>query len=286
MPRNRWYLSHRLWLEAFVLVNLGFLAPDIYLAHSTNLFRDAAEYIPFVFSLAAPLVLLAAILALEVRQAVGVWRALGSFVGWCAIVVGVAGLILHLRSHFFHENTLASLVYTAPFAAPLAYTGLGLLLVMNRLVDAESPEWPRWVLLLALGGFVGNLIFSLSDHAQNGFFYSTEWVPVASSAFAVGFLLAPFLVRITRAYLLPCVVVMVLQVGVGLVGFWFHTAANLHGPSPSLFDNFVYGAPAMAPLLFPNLVLLTFIGLWVLRRHLPAAEMPVTDSVPAVRAPS
>jgi hypothetical protein len=40
--------------------------------------------------------------------------------------------------------------------------------------------------------------------------------------------------------------------------------------SPSQFDNFVYGAPAMAPLLFPNLVLLTFIGLWVLRRRIPA----------------
>jgi hypothetical protein len=46
-------------------VNLGFLAADIYLAHSTNLFRDAAEYIPFGLSLAAPPLLLLAVLARE-----------------------------------------------------------------------------------------------------------------------------------------------------------------------------------------------------------------------------
>jgi hypothetical protein len=276
MARNRWYLSHRLWLEVFVLVNLAFLVPDIYLAHSTNLFRDAAEYVPFVFSLAAPVVLLAGILAREVRGAVGVWKVLGLLTGWCGVVVGVAGLVLHLGSRFFNESTLESLVYTAPFAAPLAYTGLGLLLLLNRMVDAESPEWPRWVLLLALGGFVGNFIFSLADHAQNGFFYAVEWVPVASSAFAIGFLLVPFLTRVTRDYLVLCAAVLLLQAVVGVVGFGYHTAANLRGPSPHRFDNFVYGAPALAPLLFPNLVLLAAIGLWVLRRQLP----PTGNAVP------
>jgi hypothetical protein len=65
---------------------------------------------------------------------------------------------------------------------------------------------------------------------------------------------------------------MLVQAAVGLLGFYYHTAANLRGPSPSMMDNFVYGAPALAPLLFPNLVLLTAIGLWVLRRHLPSAS--------------
>ena len=267
---RRWYLDHRLWLELFVLVNLAFLAPDIYLAHSTNLFRHAAEYVPFAFSLAAPLVLLIALVA-RWRGRAGAWRWLGYLVGWAAVGVGVAGLILHLESRFFTDLTLDSLVYTAPFAAPLAYTGIGLLLILNRMVDAESVDWPRWVLLLALGGFVGNFIFSLADHAQNGFFHATEWIPVASSAFAVGFLLVLFLVRVTPAFLGVCVAVMLLQAAVGLLGFYYHTAANLRGPAPSRFDNFVYGAPAMAPLLFPNLVLLTFLGLWVLRRHLPEA---------------
>ena len=106
--------------------------------------------------------------------------AVGHLVGWGSMVIGVVGLLLHLQSRFFHERTLESLVYTAPFAAPLAYTGLGLLLVMNRMVDADSVEWPLWVLLLALGGFVGNFIFSLADHAQNGFYHATEWIAVVA----------------------------------------------------------------------------------------------------------
>ncbi len=270
---SRWYLDHRLWLEAFVLVNLAFLSLDIYLAHSVNHFRHEAEYVPLYFSAATPVVLLAGLLALW-RGRDAVWRDLGYLVGWLAVGVGLVGVVLHLDSRFFHERTMESLVYAAPFAAPLAYTGLGLLLVLNRMVDADSVEWPHWVLLMALGGFLGNFVFSLTDHAQNGFFHATEWVPVVSSAFAVGFLLAPFLTPVTRKYLWLCAAVLAAQALVGLLGFYLHTAANLRGPSPEWFDNFVYGAPVLAPLLFPNLVLLAFIGLWVLGSHLPAGDEP------------
>jgi hypothetical protein len=37
-----------------------------------------------------------------------------------------------------------------------------------------------------------------------------------------------------------------------------------------MWDNFVYGAPPLAPLLFPNLVLLAGLGLWGLRGQLQA----------------
>src|SRR5437762_10469182 len=107
---SSWYRQPRAWLEAFALVNLGFLAPDIYLAHSTNLFHRAAEYVPFYFSLAAPALLLAAALAAGRGSERG-WRALGIVVGWGAVVVGIVGLVLHLRSRFFYEETLESLVY-------------------------------------------------------------------------------------------------------------------------------------------------------------------------------
>src|SRR6516164_4172607 len=166
---NKWYREPSLWLEAFVIVNLGFLSLDIYLAHSINQFRHDAEYIPLWFSVAAPPLLLVGFL-LGTRWKT-VWRDVGYLVGWCAIAVGLVGVVLHLDSRFFHERTLKSLVYAAPFAAPLSYTGLGLLLVMNRMVDHQSEEWPRWVLLMGLGGVVGNFIFSLTDHAQNGFYH-------------------------------------------------------------------------------------------------------------------
>src|SRR5690606_7005875 len=106
-----------------------------------------------------------------------------------SVLVGIAGLFWQLESVFFHERTLRHLVYTAPFAAPLAYTGLGLLLLLNRLQRADSREWAQWVLVLALGGFIGNFFLSAADHAQNGFFEWTEWIPVISSALAIGVLL-------------------------------------------------------------------------------------------------
>ncbi len=271
MPsRSKWYADHRLWLEAFVLVNLAFLSVDIYLAHSVNQFCRWPEYIPLYFSMAAPVVLLIGLLAGEWGGYRAAWRDLRYLVGWSAIAVGLIGVILHLDSRFFYDRTIKSLVYAAPFAAPLAYTGLGLLLLMNRMVASASPEWPRWVLLLSLGGFFGNFVFSLTDYARTGLFHWTEWIPVVSSAFAVGFLAAPLCTAVGRRFLWLCAAVMLVQGTVGLLGFYFHVAANLHRPSPRLWDNFLLGAPALAPLLFPSLVLLACIGLWVLGEPRPA----------------
>ena len=112
-------------------------------------------------------------------------------VGWLSVLVGLGGVLYHLESRFFLDRTLKSLTYAAPFAAPLAYTGLGFLLLMNRMVAARSAEWARWVIFLALGGFFGNFVLSLTDHASNGFFAKTEWIPVISSALATGFLIVP-----------------------------------------------------------------------------------------------
>lgn len=262
-----WRRDHRLWIEVFALLNLAGLAPDIYLAHSTNSFRHPTEYVPLIFSLAAPLALLPALVFLLALARPTPWRIMGYAVGWISVVVGVAGLIFHLESQFFQERTLASLVYSAPFAAPLAYTGLGLLLIMNRMVPPETLEWPLWVLLLAVGGFEGNFVFSVTDHAENGFFHRTEWIPVISSAFAVGFLLVPLFMRVGRFFLLLSTGVMAGQAAVGILGFYFHLTANIHVPGANLFDKLVYGAPVLAPLLFPDLVVLALIGLWVLHRQ-------------------
>ena len=263
---ERWWARPQLWVEAFAISNLGFLTFDIYLAHSVNQFRNQAEFIPLIFSAAAPVLLIFALLVRPRWPAV--WKDLGYFVGWLAVLVGLIGVILHLQSHFFYERTLRSLTYSAPFAAPLAYTGLGFLLILNRMVDAEALEWARWVLLLALGGFVGNFVFSLTDHAENGFFRPLEWVPVVASAFAVGFLTIPLLMPVSRRYINLCVLLLFLEAAVGIWGFVLHAERNLRGPSVHAFDNFIYGAPPMAPLLFPNLVLLGVIALWQLRSKL------------------
>jgi hypothetical protein len=265
--RERWWTEHWLLVETFVLVNLGFLTFDIYLAHSVNDFRRPAEYIPLYFSGFAPLAL---IIAIAIRKRWhSVWRDLGYLVGWMAILIGLTGVVLHLDSSFFYERTIKSLTYSAPFAAPLAYAGLGFLLVLNRMIDCEASEWAKWILLMTLGGFVGNFVFSLADHAENGFFRAVEWVPVVASALAIGFLAVPLIMQVSRNFLLLCAGVLLLEAGVGLWGFALHAAHNLRGPSVHAFDNFIYGAPPLAPLLFPNLVLLGLIALWRLHGFAP-----------------
>jgi hypothetical protein len=139
---------------------------------------------------------------------------------------------------------------------------------MNRMVDPETIEWAQWVLLLALGGFIGNFVLSLADHAGNAFFNPVEWVPVVASAIAVGFLAAPLITDVSRQYVKVCAAILVLEAGVGLWGFVLHAAANLGGPSVHPVENFIYGAPPMAPLLFPNLMVLGVIGLWQLRARI------------------
>ena len=113
----------------------------------------------------------------------------------------------------------------------------------------------------ALGGFAGNFVLSLADHAQNGFFNPMEWLAVFASAFAVGFLGMALFER-SRWFLKLCLWVMALQAAVGFLGFYFHLAADFSGISSSLYDNLIFGAPVFAPLLFVNLVVLAVLGIW------------------------
>ena len=271
-PRLRWAHDAQLWVELFVTSNLLVLAADIYIAHSVNQFRKAAEYIPLYFSLAAPLVLAVVIVLHWVLHFEAAWRDVGYLVGWLSILVGLGGVLYHLESSFFLVRTLKSLTYAAPFAAPLAYTGLGFLLLVNRMVAGRSAEWAHWIILMALGGFFGNFVLTLTDHASNGFFAWTEWIPVFSSAFATGFLIVPLITTVTRRFLDLCLIVLAVQALVGLLGFWFHIRANLVAPEHNLFEKLVNGAPPFPPLLFPNLVGLTLIGLWALIPHLEESK--------------
>jgi len=275
MPRwiRRVLADYGRLLELFVIVNLAFLAVDIYLAHSINDFARWAEWIPFYFSIAAPIVLIAAWLVAGPTPKRGVARIAGLLVGWASLLVGVAGMLLHLDSQFFHNQTLHHLVYTAPFVAPLAYAGLGLLIIMNRMVDSDSVEWARWVLFLAFGGMLGNFILSLADHAQNGFFHETEWIPVVACAFGSAFLFMTTAQPGSRALRQWCAVVMVLVALVGVLGFALHGWANLHSAMDSFRDAFIFGAPIFAPLLLPNIAILALLGLYALR-ELEAEPMP------------
>jgi hypothetical protein len=247
-------------IEWFVVANLAFLGLDIFIAHQENAFREPVEWLPVLFSALAPLVLLPGALHVGPPR---VTRVLDLGVASTAIVVGVLGMAFHLSSAFFAERTLQSLVYSAPFIAPLSYVGVGLLLLLVRLEPPGSRQIGPWTLFLALGGFVGNLALSLLDHAQNGFFNPLEWVPVAAAAFACSFF-GVALVTAERALLRLCIGVCALEGAIGLAGFALHVREDLQRSAASLGARFVYGAPAFAPLLFTNLAALAAVGIWAM----------------------
>lgn len=236
-------------IEWFVAANLTFLVGDILLAHSMNAFRHWAEWVPFGFSLVAGPALM-----------VGLWRGrartLGYVVAWSAILIGVAGFLLHLESQFFQGVSMRSLVYTAPLAAPLAYAGLGMLLLLNRMVTTTSEEWLRWALLLTTGGWAGNLALALMDHAQNGFYYWSEWLPVIASAFTLAFLVLLSAHPHDRQLRTGTGLCLALSALIGIAGFLLHLRADLLHPASNRLDAILYGAPPFAPLLLVDLAVL------------------------------
>ena len=249
----------------FAVSNMAFLGVDITLAHLANDFARPVEWAPIVFSAIATLLLL--------PGALGTHSVLTStaelVAGWGAIAVGIVGMVLHLDSAFFAKQTLHDLVYSAPFVAPLSYVGVGLLVLLLRSEDAQQPSFGSWLVLLALGGFVGNFALSVLDHAQNGFFHVTEWIPVASAAMAIGFLVMTLAMPVAMPQR-ACLAVMAAQVVVGLTGFALHVGADIGSNAASKVDRFVFGAPPLAPMLFADLALLAAIGLWARPSSEPA----------------
>ena len=120
------------------------------------------------------------------------------------------------------------------------------------------------MVFLALGGFLGNFVLSLTDHAQNGFFDGREWIAVVAAAFAVGGLLAALFDYGNRPYLWLCLCMMLVEIIVGLLGWYYHIRAILRSPMNDVWDKILYSAPVFAPLLFANLAILAVLGLWAM----------------------
>lgn len=272
-PEHAWWTHRSFLLELFVVSNLAFLILDVYLAHSFNDFAHWAEWIPVYFAGGGTVALAVAVVQ-ESRLQTQWARWIGYVVGWAAIVVGLAGLVWHLEGWFFESVTLKSLVYSAPFVAPLSFAGLGCLLLLNRMEDPSAPAWGQWIVFLALGGFIGNFGLSLIDHARNAFFYWTEWIPVVVSALAVGTLAVLVVRPPTRRLLQFGYGILGLQVVTGLLGAGLHLLPLLETEvaATGLWDALRYGPPVFAPLLFVDLAVLAALGLWDLHAKLEAAS--------------
>lgn len=261
--------SPALLLELFVTVNFAVLVADAWLAHSFNDFAEPVEWVSVGFAALAAAALGANLLAARPRSGgsgreflEGGGRLTGLVVGALAVLVGVSGLVFHLEGSFFQERTLQSLVYAAPFVAPLAYAGLGFLLLLNRMVPAGERAWSAWVLVLACGGFFGNFLLALADHAQNGFFHATEWIPVVVAALVTGWLVAVLVRPPERSLLRWGFGLLVIAALTGVAGVLLHLTPIMEAEGRPIAERLIYGAPIFAPMLFPNLALLAAIGLW------------------------
>lgn len=283
LPERLRGLSPHWLVEVFATSNIAFLALDIYLAHLENSFARRVEWLPVIFSCIAPVVLVPGLFGGRYQR--GACRQVGYGVGVAALLIGVAGMLLHLQSAFFELRTLKSLVYTAPFVAPLSYVGIGLLLILNRMEPRTSPDFGPWVLFLAAGGFVGNFALSLLDHAQNGFFSSAEWIPVVAAAFGLAFF-STALFRRGRQFAKLSLGVAALEAAVGLLGFGLHLAANLAQPNVPLRERLIYGAPLFAPLLFTDLAVLAALGLWQMLQIAPVGTRHAMQGSTAGAAPA
>jgi uncharacterized membrane protein YdjX (TVP38/TMEM64 family) len=65
-----------------------------------------------------------------------------------------------------------------------------------------------------------------------------------------------------------------LQALVGVAGFLLHARATVDRPATTLFERIIDGPPALAPLLFPNLVVLGCIALAAMWPRVPVASDP------------
>jgi len=250
----KFIIKKNILLELFLISNLFFLTFDILIAHAVNSFHHWAEYIPLFFSFVSSVVLI--FFFFFKNKFPNFSRYLNIGVGVASMVIGVIGLFYHLDSNFFADPSIKSMVYTAPLVAPLAYSGIGILLIANALFSSKSKKWMYLTLGCGWVGFLGNFILSLVDHAQNGFFHMTEWIPVISSAVLLGVFAPLFVTRSNKQLIRVCVIVIVIQVVVGAAGFILHFLANVVNPGTNTLERFIYGAPIFAPLLFINLAIL------------------------------
>lgn len=254
----------------FASINILFLLPDVALAHSSFL-HSRAELIPLWVSAVGGVVALGlSLLGLE-RLMV---RAGFVAVALVCLATGVAGMAFHLGSDTLRSPpTIHRLVYSAPIIAPLAYAGLGLLVLAALFLGGAQPRG-RAVELLAGLGLLGNFVLCLLDHAQNGFWATVEWVSVVAGAVGGLAFTGSALLREQRPgerrFLWGVVAAMG---GVGLVGAALHVMADLSPEATgTLLDRLRYGAPVFAPLLFVDLAALGALGL-LTRQPLSNSQM-------------
>jgi hypothetical protein len=240
-------------LLLFIAGNFAGLAADCTLAHWSIGFYHPGMYLSALWPVLAALVT-AAFVVFEPHR-------FGKLVLYgtagASLVVGFLGLLWHLFGQFFAEPAFASLIYSAPLFGPAVVSVLGVTLYLY--VRAGSGDIFRPMMAVAAVSCLGLAIMAYQDHAQNGFWIWTEWVPVLAGVFSaavLGFYAYKRPLPGAERSLVLSVAVLVLLVGV--IGTVYHVSAFFSFPTP-LKERFALLAPPFAPVLFCDAA--TFIGL-------------------------
>ena len=268
-----------LLMAAFNEIMLGL---DTYLAHVLNNTILIREWIPIIFGpVAGVLLLIAGVIAIKNRAAAS-W--LATFVFLASMIVGVLGAYFHFvrgtlpTAPVGSRVTLDLLIWAPPILAPFAFAGIGVIGLSAAWV--EEPENSGRILLpwgsiqlpysktrgyffLVSLGTLAALISSVLDHARHGYENPWLWAPVALGVFGtvVAAGIGGVKGRPSRMDVLVYFIAMLLLVIVGMIGTYFHVAADLTASSQIVPERFLRGAPFLSPLLFSNMGI---IGMLVL----------------------
>jgi hypothetical protein len=268
-----------LLMAAFNEIMLGL---DTYLAHVLNNSIRLREWIPIIFGpTAGVLLLIAGAIAIKNRP-VATW--LATFVFVASMIVGVLGAYFHFvrgtlpSAPAGSRVTLSLLIWAPPILAPFAFAGIGVVGLSAAWVEDPMNSGriilpfgkiqlpyskTRGYFFLVSLGILMALISSALDHARHGFENPWLWAPVIIGVF--GTVVAAGIGGVkgkpTRTDVAVYFGAMALLVFVGLLGAYFHVAADLTAQSHIVPERFLRGAPFLSPLLFANMGM---IGMLVL----------------------
>ncbi len=275
-------LNRDQWILLMAAMNEIILGADTYLAHSISGTIRNGEWIPIIFGpIAGILLLVAGLIALR-RRILANLIASGIFL--TSIVVGLLGSYFHLNriiqtgAQLDEQLSSQLIVYGPPVLGPLTFALVAVLgisaawqeepvdsgrlhLFGNLRLQMPLSKTRAYFLLVAVFLLV-TLLSSVIDHAKTNFDNPWLWVPTVVGSFAVLVTMAMgAFTRLGWGDLITYLVTMVLLVGVGLLGTFFHIQHNLGNLGLIVDERFIHGAPLLAPLLYANMAVLGVIVL-------------------------
>ncbi len=111
-------------------------------------------------------------------------------------------------------------------------------------------------------GMLITVISSVLDHARTGFINPWLWLPTVIGVFATAATFTMGLIDdLRRADTVTYTAAMLLMMAVGATGAALHVLTNLETRGAIVGEQFLRGAPLLAPLLFANMGMLGLIVL-------------------------